>query len=282
MGRVKAFDAAATAKAAPTATTVLFTGRVFDVETSLYYFRARYFETELGVFISRDPLGFVDGMSVYQGWYYLSITLDSSGLMTDYFLSPKINVTHIAQLGPTGCGQFSDHMRFKLAAPLPYDSVIIQKIDFKRNVYKCGAGNFHHRGSPQASTYYEVIGVIKALDLIDNNTASDPDGVSDVAGQESVETGTTYSRGDMVQTGSIKVIPYSVVYPSPPLLAIGIFNTSDVPEAQGLPSTYTKPLWWDDYNESGFRSVSVTWNCCKDPCNSTLVYPPFFDPGYSL
>jgi len=80
MGRVKAFDAAAAAKVAPTATTVLFTGRVFDTETGLYYFRARYFEPEVGVFISRDPLGFVDGKSVYQGWFDLKFKLDPFGL----------------------------------------------------------------------------------------------------------------------------------------------------------------------------------------------------------
>jgi RHS repeat-associated protein len=79
MGRVKAFDAAGAAKSEPTATTVLFTGRVWDVETGLYYFRARYFEPELGVFISRDPLGFVDGGSVYQGWFSHLAQMDPYG-----------------------------------------------------------------------------------------------------------------------------------------------------------------------------------------------------------
>jgi RHS repeat-associated protein len=80
MGRVKAFDAAGAAISAPTATTVLFTGRIFDVETGLYYFRARYFEPELGVFVSRDPLGFVDGYAVYRGWFSLHGILDPFGL----------------------------------------------------------------------------------------------------------------------------------------------------------------------------------------------------------
>jgi RHS repeat-associated protein len=80
MGRVKAFDAAAVAKSAPTATKTLFTGRTWDAETGLYYFRARYFEPELGVFVSRDPLGFVDGMGVYQGWFVLGLISDPHGL----------------------------------------------------------------------------------------------------------------------------------------------------------------------------------------------------------
>ena len=44
----------------------LFTGRRFDEETGLYYFRARYFDADQGRFISRDPLGYVDGMNLYQ------------------------------------------------------------------------------------------------------------------------------------------------------------------------------------------------------------------------
>jgi hypothetical protein len=58
---------------------------VWDVETGLYYFRARYFEPELGVFISRDPLGFVDGQSVYQGWFFLKSKGDHSGHVTVEF-----------------------------------------------------------------------------------------------------------------------------------------------------------------------------------------------------
>ena len=44
----------------------LFTGRRFDEETGLYYYRARYFDDEQARFISRDPLGYVDGMNLYE------------------------------------------------------------------------------------------------------------------------------------------------------------------------------------------------------------------------
>ncbi|MCP4550385.1 MAG: RHS repeat-associated core domain-containing protein, partial [bacterium] len=43
-----------------------FHGRPFDSETGLYYFRNRYFDPELGRFITADPLGYVDGPSMYQ------------------------------------------------------------------------------------------------------------------------------------------------------------------------------------------------------------------------
>lgn len=35
-----------------------FTGRRYDPETELYYYRARYYDPKLGRFVSRDPIGF--------------------------------------------------------------------------------------------------------------------------------------------------------------------------------------------------------------------------------
>ncbi|MCP4547096.1 MAG: hypothetical protein GY835_11575 [bacterium] len=43
-----------------------FHGRPYDAETGLYYFRNRYFDPEMGRFITPDPLGYVDGPSMYQ------------------------------------------------------------------------------------------------------------------------------------------------------------------------------------------------------------------------
>lgn len=38
-----------------------YTGRELDAETGLYYYRARYFDPEIGRFISEDPIGFESG-----------------------------------------------------------------------------------------------------------------------------------------------------------------------------------------------------------------------------
>jgi RHS repeat-associated protein len=38
-----------------------FTGREFDGETGLYYYRARYFDANVGRFIGQDPIGFSAG-----------------------------------------------------------------------------------------------------------------------------------------------------------------------------------------------------------------------------
>jgi len=57
----------------------LFTGRRLDEETGLYYYRARYYDVELGRFIGRDPIGYIDGASLYRG-YFVPNGLDPFGL----------------------------------------------------------------------------------------------------------------------------------------------------------------------------------------------------------
>jgi RHS repeat-associated protein len=44
---------------------LLFTGRELDRSTGLYYYRARYYDPEIGRFLSEDPLGFEAGVNFY-------------------------------------------------------------------------------------------------------------------------------------------------------------------------------------------------------------------------
>jgi RHS repeat-associated protein len=84
-GEMVVLDAAGAPKVDPVSGDALdpiqpygYTGRRYDAEIGLWYFRARYFDAELGRFVSRDPLGYVDGMSMYRG-YFVPTAMDPSG-----------------------------------------------------------------------------------------------------------------------------------------------------------------------------------------------------------
>ena len=45
--------------------TIFYAGETFDSSTGLYYDRARYYNPQLGRFISQDPMGYAAGMNLY-------------------------------------------------------------------------------------------------------------------------------------------------------------------------------------------------------------------------
>ncbi|MBX3418883.1 MAG: RHS repeat protein [Pirellulaceae bacterium] len=55
-----------------------YTGREHDLDLNLYHFRARLYDPIAGRFITRDPLGYVDGKSFYRGYFGLR-NFDPSG-----------------------------------------------------------------------------------------------------------------------------------------------------------------------------------------------------------
>ena len=57
----------------------LYTGREWDEELSLYHYRARMYDSRSGRFVSRDPIGYLDGHSLYRAYFGLD-ELDPSGL----------------------------------------------------------------------------------------------------------------------------------------------------------------------------------------------------------
>jgi RHS repeat-associated protein len=43
----------------------MFTGRNYDWETGLYYYRARYYNPRIGRFLQTDPIGYKSGLNLY-------------------------------------------------------------------------------------------------------------------------------------------------------------------------------------------------------------------------
>ncbi len=73
--------------------TISYTGQRLDLETGLHHFRNRFYSAELGRFITRDPLGYVDGMSLYGGYFSELFSVDSEGLQRvprENEIDPKI------------------------------------------------------------------------------------------------------------------------------------------------------------------------------------------------
>jgi len=63
--RYDAFGTALNLQSPGTGNDLLFTGRELDRSTGLYYYRARYYDPEIGRFLSEDPLGFEAGVNFY-------------------------------------------------------------------------------------------------------------------------------------------------------------------------------------------------------------------------
>ncbi|MBL8892636.1 MAG: RHS repeat-associated core domain-containing protein [Planctomycetaceae bacterium] len=68
-GTLGIYDASGTVRTSSTyANRYTYTGREYDADLNLYHFRARWYDPATGGFISRDPLGYVDGMSLHRGY----------------------------------------------------------------------------------------------------------------------------------------------------------------------------------------------------------------------
>jgi len=67
----------------------MFTGRRFDLETGLYYYRARYYDPNTGRFLQTDPIGYADGINWYNycGNNPLNC-IDPGGLWYQHYVFP--------------------------------------------------------------------------------------------------------------------------------------------------------------------------------------------------
>ena len=69
-----------------TATSRMFQGREFDAETGLYYYRARYYDPQIGRFLTQDPLAYSGGLNLYSFVLNNPLNLtDPSGLEVGFW-----------------------------------------------------------------------------------------------------------------------------------------------------------------------------------------------------
>ncbi len=72
---------------------MLFTGREYDRDSGLYYYRARYYDPEIGRFTSEDPLGFNAGINFYVYVNNNPINLnDPTGMEPPENIPPSVDI----------------------------------------------------------------------------------------------------------------------------------------------------------------------------------------------
>jgi RHS repeat-associated protein len=171
-----------------------FTGRRLDDETGLYHYRARYYDSELGRFVSRDSLGYVDGLSLYRG-YFVPNGLDPFGLRNildsiDYYLGIS-RMFHAT--APVGAEKRREGMDRSPTHPVTKkyqdDAGSIAKGYFINTpvnvVIGCWEVVIHPLGTAEG-VYFMVTMPREAFDLIKDDIAAkaqNPEGQGELAGE---------------------------------------------------------------------------------------------------
>jgi RHS repeat-associated protein len=97
------------------------TGREWDGELRLYHFRARWYDPATGGFVTRDPLGYVDGISLYRGYFGVKV-VDPWGLWT-WEIGPNGEVFAVSEENDTLAGLIGlgyDPEKLKLISNRPF------------------------------------------------------------------------------------------------------------------------------------------------------------------
>jgi len=158
----------------------MFTGRRFDIETGLYYYRARYYNPHIGRFMQTDPIGYGYG---YCGNNPLAF-VDPSGLIAISFYDPDDPGIYVSSTGEILYGastgdQFkesSDDWGEHSYAMTSARDVIMKIAELQQEGEKITEIYFHDHSLPLISDQEKIEGLQFGEDGIDGGLMRDDRG----------------------------------------------------------------------------------------------------------
>lgn len=224
-----------------------------------------YYSPQLGRFLQRDVLGYVDGLSLYH--YAQSspqVLTDPMGGCSDKEkpFVPGIRVTTPAEVTEE-CGGALYGVGWDIP-PGYQNGNIVQKVRRITKVYNCSDElivdtdtELYERWAfswDKEHNQYEVItGGVKSWNEDDTYITSSQC-MNPVAPGHKAEPAKCCTKGSVNILGEVK----GVANYDPPG-----FVTGCDPTAKNIDCTKTKPPHWDDFSGFAPHNMTVTWDCCQ-------------------
>jgi len=191
----------------------------------------------------------------------------------------RVTITQItpdSQLSSGTCGERNVQWIFSLDKPAPEDGYIVQHIVGKEDVVACPG---KRTGTMSVKSNFWEAWPVKQGDLVDWTTTRDGWTDGSTRPPQPGKVGLQTSDGEVkfftkTKTGDLGD------FNAPPAAGTAVWGPGKVPTSGALPSTPTKPAWWDDASpeKTAVRQALSEWDCCgADATKHTTrvyAYPP--------